>query len=52
MPRLIQVTEILLFKDGVTLHLINVFRSRYRGAIQNHTISSQSGDTAPNEIKY
>lgn len=52
MLRLTQVTRILPFEDGVALHLINIFRSGYRGAIQNHTISSQCGDTAPNEIKY
>lgn len=48
MPRFPQVTEILLFEDGVALHLI---RSRYRRAIWNHIIS-QSGDTAVNETKY
>lgn len=50
--KLTQVIKILLFEDGVALHPINVFRGRYRGAIQNHTISSQPGVTAPNEIKY
>jgi len=52
MRRLTQVTEIPLFEDGVALHLINVFRSRHRGPMQNHTVSSQSGDTAPNQTKY
>lgn len=52
MPRLIQVTKMLLFEDRVALHLINLIRSGYRGALQNHSISSQSGDTAPHAIKF